>query len=108
MRHKTRNCMRELLLLNQRLKPLNGKPWEGTGRSTMYKPDRDLIKGEKIRVTVETMKYRISGKVFIRWNLRLSDLLNETRNGFLVLTDVQVFSLTDNSILYENDFLAVN
>lgn len=59
-------------------------------------------------MTVETTKYRISGKVFVRYDLRLSDLLNETREGFLVLTDVQVFSLTDNAISYEKDFLAVN
>ena len=83
-------------------------PLSSGGRSTLYKPDKNLIKGERIRVTVETTKYRISGKVFVRYDLRLSDLLNETREGFLVLTDVQVFSLTDDAILYEKDFLAVN
>jgi len=83
-------------------------PLSSGGRSTLYKPDKNLIRGERIRVTVETTKYRISGKVFVRYDLRLSDLLNETRKGFLVLTDVQVFSLTDNAILYEKDFLPVN
>ena len=74
----------------------------------MYKPDRDLIKGKKTGVTVETTKYRISGRVFIPGDLRLSDLLNETLKGFLVLTDCQVFSLADSALLYEKDFLAVN
>jgi len=74
----------------------------------VYRPDRTLVKGEKATVSIETMKYRISGKVFVRWNLRLSDLLNETPKAFLVLTDVQVFLLTDHAILYEKDFLAVN
>ena len=74
----------------------------------MYRPDKTLVKGERATVSIETMKYRIAGKVFIRWDLRLSDLLNETPKAFLVLTDVQVFSLTDQAIVYEKDFLAVN
>ena len=60
-----------------------------------------------IEVGLETSKYKILGKVPLYKNKRFSDSLNDEKD-FIVLRDVKVFSLKDNKLFYEKEYLMVN
>lgn len=74
----------------------------------MYKPDKRFIEGEKVRVGLETAKYKILGKIFLLKDWRLSDLLNQNERGFLVLTNAKAFSVDGKDVLCEKEFLMIN
>lgn len=76
-------------------------------KKMVYKPDKKLIKGKKVKVGLETPKHRILGRVFLIKNERFSDLLNNGKS-FVALTDVKVFSLNSNKILSEKDHFIIN
>ncbi len=60
-----------------------------------------------IEVGLETSNYKILGKVPLYKNKRFSDSLNDEK-VFIVLRDARVFSLKDNKLFYEKEYLMVN
>ena len=60
-----------------------------------------------IEVGLETSNYKILGKVPLYKNRRFSDSLNDEK-VFIVLRDTRVFSLKDNKLCYEKEYLMIN
>lgn len=71
-------------------------------------------KGYRVEVEILTDIYKIRGTLFVplagvgRYNVRLSDFLNNSRRHFLVLTDAKVEALPEPNEKLESPFLAVN
>ena len=71
-------------------------------------------KGYRIEVEVLTDIYKIRGTLFVplagvgRYNVRLSDFLNNKDKHFLALTDATVEALPEPSEKFAAPFLAVN
>lgn len=65
---------------------------------------------EPLGVIVITEKYRIIGDVHLTENTRLSDMLNvdTSKKDFIPMTNVKVYSTSDDKLLFTKDFLLIN
>lgn len=72
----------------------------------------DGNRGRKARIEVWTHKYRLIGNLHIPmgqgYKARLSDVLNEEKRPFLPLTDITLYSMDGEALLWTGSFLALN
>ena len=61
-----------------------------------------------VKVVVFTNTYRLEGHLHLMAGSRLTDALNVKAKDFLAVTEVRVFDLSDNRMLYEAPYVAVN
>ncbi len=66
----------------------------------------DIVFKDSITATIQTVRYRIDGKVYINRGARLIDDLNKSEQ-FLAVTDAMIFN-DDGEVLYKPDFITVN
>jgi len=72
------------------------------------------FEGKRVEVEIVTDTYKIRGTVFVPvggktgYHYRLSDLLNNRDQQFLVLTDVVAESLSDPQQKWKAPFISVN
>ncbi|MFH1825637.1 MAG: hypothetical protein ABH873_10520 [Candidatus Firestonebacteria bacterium] len=69
----------------------------------------ELLKKEKIRITIVTTDYKITGEIPTHegYHGRLSDLLNEEKR-FLNISDVEMQSRVDDKSIVSAKFLCLN
>jgi hypothetical protein len=63
---------------------------------------------DQVRVMIVTEMYRIEGDLHILSGSRLTDALNSKSKDFLAMTNAQLFSLADDSLVHEPEYIAVN
>lgn len=63
---------------------------------------------DRVRVVVVTATYRVEGDIHVLAGSRLTDALNSKAKDFFALTGASVFRLTDDKLMYEPSYLAVN
>jgi hypothetical protein len=66
------------------------------------------IDKSKKDVIVFTLHHRLEGTMYTYRGARILDELNAGAKNFIALTDVDVYSLTDNHPLYHANFIALN
>jgi len=64
--------------------------------------------GTRVDVEIWTNGQRITGRVFVPKDERLSDCLNDDGRRFLSVTDVEIRPLEANTNLWQGTYLAVN
>jgi len=69
--------------------------------------EKNWAQKDEIDMIFMTDRTRIEGKMHKNPNVRVSDALAHT-NWFIVLTEVKIFSLDDNELIAETEFLVVN
>lgn len=63
---------------------------------------------DRVRVVVVTGSYRVEGDIHILAGSRLTDALNSKAKDFFALTGASVYRLSDDKLVYEPSYLAVN
>ena len=63
---------------------------------------------DQVRVMIVTDIFRIEGLLHILTGSRLTDALNSKSKDFLAITDAKIFALTDDSLIYSPEYIAVN
>ncbi|MFQ5671693.1 MAG: hypothetical protein ACE5G9_01250 [Nitrospinales bacterium] len=66
------------------------------------------VKKEKREVIIRTSQEKIEGHVFIRAGLRLMDMLNKDEENFVAMSDVNVYSLHTERLIFEAEFLVLS
>jgi hypothetical protein len=61
-----------------------------------------------IRVVVVTDAFRIEGDLHVLVGSRLTDALNAKSKDYFAMTDVRVFRLTGDEVLWSPSYLAIN
>jgi hypothetical protein len=66
----------------------------------------EYVSKNAVNAIIQTLTYRITGKIFIRVGERVSDALNQS-DPFLAVTEATIF---DNAgeLAYKSDFITVN
>ncbi|MBU2461864.1 hypothetical protein KKH65_03185 [bacterium] len=59
-------------------------------------------------VIVYTLHHRLEGRMYTYRGARVLDELNAGIKTFIALTDVSVYSLTGNDLIYKAQFIALN
>ncbi|MEK9149790.1 MAG: hypothetical protein AAB267_07070 [Candidatus Desantisbacteria bacterium] len=59
-------------------------------------------------VIVYTLHHRLEGKMYTYRGARVLDELNAGVKSFIALTDVNVYSLSGNDVIYKAQFIALN
>jgi len=63
---------------------------------------------EKVRVVICTPLYRIEGDMYILPGSRLTDIVNVKTKDFFPITDARILHATEDKVLYNLSFVAVN
>ncbi|TLM64781.1 MAG: hypothetical protein FDZ70_11350 [Actinobacteria bacterium] len=63
---------------------------------------------DQVKVAVMTDRLRIEGTMHVLAGSRVTDALNSKAKDFIAFTDAAVFSLIDDRLLYEPEYVAVN
>jgi hypothetical protein len=63
---------------------------------------------DKVRVVIITNAYRMEGDLYILPGSRLTDALNVKAKDFFAMTDVKVYRIVDDALLWQPSYLAVN
>lgn len=63
---------------------------------------------DKVQVVVITNLLRIEGTMHVLAGSRLTDAVNSKAKDFIAFTDAAVYSLADDRLLYEPEYVAVN
>lgn len=67
------------------------------------------VEKRKIEVVIYTQQHRIEGEVYVPINSRFTDFMNaEIRHGFIPVTNAEVYSLSEDKLLYKTPLLNVN
>ena len=66
----------------------------------------DYVSKEPVDTIIQTSLHTIHGRIYVRADERVSDVLNRSEI-FLAVTDVLIFNQAGEK-LYETDFLAIN
>lgn len=71
-----------------------------------------MAEGKKNQVEIWTERYRIIGTIHtpagVGHTWRFSDILNKQDRSFIPLTDVTIFPLSGEDVLWRGDFMALN
>lgn len=67
-----------------------------------------FVQKETINAIIRTSGEKIEGKISKLPSNRLLDMLNQSEDTFIPVTDAKVYSLVTGNILFESEFLAVN
>ena len=63
---------------------------------------------DQVQVMIVTDMFRIQGSLHVLSGSRLTDALNSKSKDFLAVTEAKIFSLADDSLVYEPGYIAVN
>lgn len=63
---------------------------------------------DRLRVVVVTATYKVEGDIHLLAGSRLTDALNSKAKDFFALTGASVYRLSDDKLMYEPSYLAVN
>ena len=66
------------------------------------------LKKDRVPVTIYTTSYKIVGEVHCLPVLRLTDMMNDTSQNFLPVTNVNIFDQSGEEIVTKLDFLTIN
>ncbi|HNT24320.1 MAG TPA: hypothetical protein PKM21_08145 [Anaerolineales bacterium] len=66
----------------------------------------DYVTKEPVDTIIQTSLHTIYGRIYVRADERVSDLLNRSE-PFLAVTDVQIKNAA-GEVLFESEFLAIN
>ncbi|MDA3937143.1 MAG: hypothetical protein PF636_09895 [Actinomycetota bacterium] len=61
-----------------------------------------------VRVMIVTEMFRIEGTLHVLMGSRLTDALNSKTKDFLAVTEAKIYSLADDKLVYEPEYIAVN
>jgi len=64
------------------------------------------IKKEKVKTVIQTSSETIEGYIYKLPQKRMLDMMNNSSDNFLAVSDAKVYS--EGKLLYETEFLAVN
>lgn len=63
---------------------------------------------DQVRVSIATSVYRVEGEMYVLTGSRLTDALNSKSKDFFALTNVQVFGMLSDDLLFESEYMAVS
>jgi len=64
------------------------------------------VKKEKVKTVIQTSSETIEGYIYKLPQNRMLDMMNNSSDNFLAVSDAKVYS--EGKLLYETEFLAVN
>ncbi|MFH1416043.1 MAG: hypothetical protein ABIH89_08195 [Elusimicrobiota bacterium] len=63
---------------------------------------------DAVMVMIVTEMFRIEGTLHVLMGSRLTDALNSKTKDFLAVTEAKIYSLADDKLVYEPEYIAVN
>jgi hypothetical protein len=63
---------------------------------------------DTIQVMIVTEMFRIEGRLHVLAGSRLTDALNSKSKDFLAITEAKIYAISDDSLVYEPPYIAVN
>lgn len=80
---------------------------KGKAHMRLSEYEKNWSKTETVEMIFVTDRARVEGKMHKNTNVRVSDALANT-NWSIILTEVKIFSLDDDRLIAETDFLVLN
>lgn len=66
------------------------------------------VKKDQFDVIIRTTEEKIEGKVYLVSGVRLLDMLNNTDESYVAVSEAKVYSLPTEKLIFEAEFLALN
>jgi hypothetical protein len=95
----------------KRKKDEEERRFEREQREGLLAQRREIFKAvskDKVHVSIQTIRNRIEGYIYVTKNFRITDMLNSPDIGFIAITDAKIYSLQSGVLVDETEFVSIN